>query len=276
MAARQAATYGRSRTLGGVEFLGAHFGAHRFAPHSHPGFAIGAVRSGACRVWQRGESRVAHRGDLVLIDPDAPHSADPATGDAWDYCAIYLSIETARAWLPSAAVARVPGFRGVVVRDEELASQLERLCGALAGDRDDPRHEQAFAPFLEALFRRHGTDRAADAADSFADEGSAPWVARRHIDAHFTRGISIEELAALANRSPFSLIRGFTRAFGISPHAYITHRRVARAQELLLAGRRISETAFEAGFSDQSHLTRFFRRVIGVPPGAWLRGVLAS
>jgi AraC-like DNA-binding protein len=273
MAARQAATYGRSERLGGVEFLSAQFTAHRFAPHSHPGFAIGAVRSGACRIWQRGESRVARRGDLVLIDPDAPHSADPGAGVAWDYCAVYLTVETARAWLPASLVPSVPGFRAVVAHDEDLSARLEWLCGALARDPEDGHLELSFAPFMDALFRRFGRDRSGAAGGAGEADDSAPWVARRHIDAHFARPIGIDELAALTHRSPFGLIRGFTRTFGISPYAYITQRRVARAQDLLRAGHRISDAAFDAGFSDQSHLTRFFRRVVGVPPGAWLRGV---
>lgn len=264
------ATYGLSQSLGDVEFLSAHFTAHRFAPHSHPGFAVGAVRSGACRIWHRGESYVAQRGDLVLIDPGAPHSADAAANDAWDYCAVYFSIDTARDWLPQ--LSERPAFKAVVAHDEGLSAQLEQLCSTLGEDPEHARAAGAFGPFIEALFSRFG-QVAHSPVESSRDEQSAPWAARRFIDENFTRPVRIDELAELTKRSPFSLIRSFSRTFGMPPYAYLTHLRIERAKELLLEGRRISDTAFSVGFSDQSHLTRFFRRVVGVPPGVWLRGV---
>lgn len=267
MSNKQQSTYGLSRRLGDVEFLSAHFTAHRFAPHSHEGFAVGAVRSGACRIWHRGESYVARPGDLVLISPGAPHSADPAATDAWDYCALYFSAATAHAW--KAHLPERPAFSAVVAHDAELADQIADLCAALGEDPEHARAAAAFGPFVDKLFSRFGHA----AHEEHAEELNAPWQARRYIDAHFTEQVRIEELAELTQRSPFSLIRAFTRTFGMPPYAYLTQRRVARAQELLLEGRRISDTAFSVGFSDQSHLTRFFRRVVGVPPGVWLRGV---
>ena len=117
---RPRAVYGLSRKLGDVEFLSAHFTAHRFAPHTHPVFAVGAVRSGACRIWHRGNSYVAEPGDLVLIEPGAPHAADPAASDAWDYCAVYFSTATAREW--GGRLPARPAFRGVVGTDTDLAA----------------------------------------------------------------------------------------------------------------------------------------------------------
>jgi AraC-like DNA-binding protein len=265
--AYKTATYGVSRRLGDVEFLSAHFTAHRFAPHSHEGFAVGAVRSGACRIWHRGTSYVARRGDLVLIDPGAPHSADPDASDAWDYCALYFTEGTARAW--KARLPDRPAFKTVVAHDEALADHLESLCATLGEDPEHARAHADFGPFVDRLFTRFG--HAASPRDGEGD--SVPWTARRYIDAHYTEHVRIDDLAELTRRSPFSLIRAFTRAFGMPPYAYLTHLRIARAQDLLRAGRRISDTAFSVGFSDQSHLTRFFRRVVGVPPGVWLRGL---
>ena len=57
------------------------------------------------------------------------------------------------------------------------------------------------------------------------------------------------------------------------PHAYQTHRRVERARALLAAGETLSATAWLTGFADQSHLTRHFRRAVGVTPGAYRAAV---
>ena len=67
-------------------------------------------------------------------------------------------------------------------------------------------------------------------------------------------------------------MRGFAREVGTTPHAYLMQRRVRLACQLLGAGRPIVEAAINAGFADQSHLTRAFVRQFGVTQGAlWLQ-----
>ena len=70
--------------------------------------------------------------------------------------------------------------------------------------------------------------------------------------------------------SPFHLIRSFSDSVGMTPHSYLMQVRATRARDLLLAGIPISTSAFECGFSDQSHLTRTFKRIFGVTPGAYV------
>jgi AraC-like DNA-binding protein len=64
----------------------------------------------------------------------------------------------------------------------------------------------------------------------------------------------------------------FSREFGISPHQYVTSRRVDLARGLLLDGMPPSLAAAAAGFCDQSHLSRSFRRVLGATPGTFAGG----
>lgn len=270
-AAPRHAIYGMARRLGDVEFLSAHFTGHRFAPHSHPVFAVGAVRSGACRIWHRDVSYLARPGDLVLVNPGAPHSADPAAGQAWDYCAIYFSGDCARR--TGRRVPARPSFQTVVGTHPGLAAQLERLCLQLGRDPESPRAESQFEQFVRRLFDQFGGE---DRGDRPVENDNAPMTVRRHLDTHFAERVRIDQLADLTGRHPLTLIRSFSRQFGMPPYAYLTHVRVAHAQVLLRAGRPISDTAFAVGFCDQSHLTRCFRRVVGVPPGVWLRGVGAQ
>jgi len=82
---------------------------------------------------------------------------------------------------------------------------------------------------------------------------------------------SLDELAVAAGMSPFALLRAFRDATGLPPHAYLNQLRVRLARRLLDAGLPPAEVAAEAGFADQPHLTRHFKRVVGVPPGAYQR-----
>jgi AraC-like DNA-binding protein len=71
---------------------------------------------------------------------------------------------------------------------------------------------------------------------------------------------------------PAHLVRTFSREFGISPHQYLTGRRVDLARRLLLDGMPPSLAAATVGFYDQSHLNHSFKRLLGTSPGRYAGG----
>jgi AraC-like DNA-binding protein len=89
------------------------------------------------------------------------------------------------------------------------------------------------------------------------------------IDARFREKVTLRDAANAIHAHPAHLVRMFSREFGISPHQYLTSRRVDLARGLLLAGMAPGAAAAEAGFYDQSHLSRHFTRALGVAPGRY-------
>jgi AraC family transcriptional regulator len=90
---------------------------------------------------------------------------------------------------------------------------------------------------------------------------------REYIVAHLDQPIEVEALAALAGRSLFHFSRVFTRSVGMTPYRYVVHLRLQRAIELVRdGGPGLAEIAAQTGFADQSHLSRWVRRVYGVSP----------
>jgi AraC family transcriptional regulator len=88
-----------------------------------------------------------------------------------------------------------------------------------------------------------------------------------YIEAHLDEPIEVSALTRIAGRSPLHFIRVFAQAVGMSPHRYIVRVRLERAFELLRDGRSgLAEIAACTGFADQSHLSRWVRRVYGVSP----------
>ena len=78
----------------------------------------------------------------------------------------------------------------------------------------------------------------------------------------------LAELADVAKLSRFELARRFRAQTGMTPHAFQTNLRIARARTLIAAGDTLADVAAACGFADQAHLTRTFRRTVGVTPGA--------
>ncbi len=102
-----------------------------------------------------------------------------------------------------------------------------------------------------------------------------PMLARRLrelLDERVVQGITLDEATGLVPAHPAHLVRAFSGAYGIAPHQYLMSRRVERARRLLLAGQAPAEVAAATGFYDQAHLTRHFKRLVGVTPGRYRTG----
>jgi AraC-like DNA-binding protein len=106
-------------------------------------------------------------------------------------------------------------------------------------------------------------------ADRISTQPRAVTQAVDFIHDNYAGGLSLSDIAAAAHLSPFHLSRIFKKATGVSPHRYLLQVRVNSARSLLAAGaggRSLAEVAAAVGFADQSHLTRHFKRMLGVTP----------
>lgn len=90
------------------------------------------------------------------------------------------------------------------------------------------------------------------------------------VETNLASGVRMQDLAASARLSTSHFSQSFRASVGESPHAYVMRRRVERAQELMLrTDKSLSEIALDCGLADQPHLTRLFRRLVGVTPAVW-------
>lgn len=107
--------------------------------------------------------------------------------------------------------------------------------------------------------------RPASGAPRRVDRGSAERI-RDVLRARFSEDFTLDELAREVALSRAYVVRSFQRAFHLTPYAYLMHLRVARARTLLARGGRPIDVAHACGFYDQSHLNRWFRKVVGSTP----------
>jgi AraC family transcriptional regulator len=159
------------------------------------------------------------------------------------------------------------------------AQLMERLCGhdeallamarvLVAESADDYREGPLFwseiaGQFIEGLVARHVSRPSCRGRGTFSKE-----VLKRlrdYVMTHLDEPIDVSTLAGLAGRSPFHFSRVFTRSVGMTPHRYVVHLRLQRAIELVREGEAsFAQIAARTGFADQSHLSRWVRRVRGV------------
>jgi AraC-like DNA-binding protein len=168
---------------------------------------------------------------------------------------------------------RIRSLRHALDPRDPRAKPLARLHRHLLDDASASTSalEQAMCEAVHALIDTMGAP---------SDAGlvrCSPHVSRARalLDERFTETIDLEALAAHARLDKFRLCRAFREQVGMPPHAYVTHRRIARAQTLLARGMPQAEVAASVGFYDQSLLHRHFKRIVRLTPGAFARGAAA-
>jgi AraC-like DNA-binding protein len=244
---------------------------HHFPRHSHDQFGIGVIAFGAQRSWSGVGAVSASAGDVILANPGEIHDGAPLDSSGRGWRMIYLEPTVIAREVGEELVGRIEIVRPVA-RDPLLARRFVELFACLTAVQPDFLDtEEALLRCLMYLLPRHGMGRPSSA-------GKSPCVTKaiERLDSAPGAQTSLAELAALSGVSRFQLLRGFAREVGITPHAYLVQQRVRVARRLLAKGQTPAGAAIEAGFADQSHMTRAFVRQLGVTPGRYRAAVVRS
>lgn len=265
----------RSGELRGLELLRATYVRHSFAPHTHETLVVGVIERGVETYRFRGRLQVATPGQIILVPPGEVHTGESPVAEGWTYRVLYPDVEYIREAVEQlgSAFRGLPEFRQSVVDDPALADQILRLHTSLAEPATALERRSRLVCVLAALVSRHGSGGAPPA---IGGQHRAVRRAREYLDAHATENITLDQLANISGISMFQLVRVFRRELGLPPHAYQTERRIAVAKQLLREGMAAGSVAPTAGFYDQSHLTREFKRRVGLTPARYAQATRLS
>lgn len=257
----------RSGTLGGFDMLESQVHDFEYAAHRHPEVVIASYIAGF-KIATCGQHQFAvNAGDVLVIGPETLHKAKTFADHGWRYRSAYLmpdQISASTGLSLSEVGRRVDGHR------------LHRRAGALglkfSQALEDLDHQPlALAEFLtellantNALDIKPGTVSASlkRVHDQLADDPAST--------------TTLVALAELAGLSPEYLSRQFKAAYRLSPFLFLTSARVRLAKAKITSGSSLSEAAYAVGFADQSHLSRWFKRIYGVSPGAFAKSQMRS
>ncbi len=153
------------------------------------------------------------------------------------------------------------------------AHALRRLM--IAGESDAAELQSWAAAFLDAM-RECGHDGWHPPAASRSLTQRRLAIVEDLIEAHLEAPLTLSDMARSCGLSPGFFLRAFKAATGQTPHRFLMERRVARARRLLRGqGTTATQAAHLAGFSSHAHMATAFRRVLGIAPSAYRRGVNA-
>jgi AraC-like DNA-binding protein len=230
--------------------------------HAHPHMQICLSLDFPGRYVYRGAVHDVPIGAVSVLDAWEPHAPrDPFDRERLShYIVIYADPVHFRTQIDRPAAT--PVTRMVHV-NAEVVDRFRRLYCALRVDESPLKQEMRYAEFACAVLRG-GTRRVATPA-------SPPLLrARDYIAAHAIERLTLKEIAAVADLTPWHFARAFRRRFGIPPHTFQLSLRIDLARRLLATGASGTDVAHRTGFADQSHFIRSFKRATGTTPSRYV------
>jgi AraC-like DNA-binding protein len=249
------------------EVFHARFVDHAYPLHTHATWTLLVVDDGAVRYDLDRAEHGAVSSAVTLLPPGVAHDGRSATAGGFRKRVLYLDDAALPAGLVGRAVDRP------AVEDDVLRGAVDRLHRVLDRPGDELAARSGLALVTDRLVAHLG--RGGPDAEPVRDPRTAGAL-RDLLDAHVVDGLTLDAAAAVLHVTPTHLVKAFAAEFGLPPHRYLVGRRVDLARRLLLAGLPAARVAAEAGFHDQAHLTRHFRRLLGVTPGRCVRSARPS
>ncbi|MEG0860101.1 MAG: AraC family transcriptional regulator [Pseudomonas sp.] len=232
-----------------------------YAAHSHESFSVGAITGGRSTYVSGDSHQQVSAGTVVLMNPGVVHTCNPIDGEPWSYLMLYVDLP----WMQGL------GFQPFEVLSSRSQSLYQDLCQlhALLVDEQfsSTSKHAALRIFFSELIRQLPSGGL-----STGQVNPRLLVAAAFIREHCTQPLRLQEIGEAAGLSTSYLIRAFKQHFGLTPHGYLIDQRVQYARARLRRGGLIAEVALEAGFADQAHLQRAFKRQLAATPGHYRSG----
>ena len=237
-----------------------------FSPHRHDTYTVAVTMAGVQAFNYRGAMRHALPGQALILHPEELHDGHCQDEAGFSYRAAYIPPSHVQEVLGGAPL---PFVTNGVSTNRALVAAACSIVIDCAGDDDPGAYEDALYDLAHAMSQEAGTVAAVKPVNR-----TAVLQAREFLDTVIIAGARLEQLEQATGFDRWQLSRDFRALLGTSPYRYLQYRRVDFAKKLLREGATLADAAYGAGFADQSHFGRTFRKTVGLTPRAWLRSDL--
>ena len=251
-----------------VDLLHAYYIQHAYPRHSHDYYVISLIAQGRQSFTHKDTKYRTPPGGLILINPGVVHTGEAVDSQGFELRALYPSTDLMKtAALELTGRRTLPFFKDVLIDHRWATHSILSLHQAILEGADLLECESRVLWMMTQLVQRYAD--VGTAKEHLGQEKRTIRLVRQYIEEHFTENVSLHTLAKHVSLSPYYLLRAFREEVGMPPYAYLESVRIRHTQQLIKAGTPLAEVAAEVGFSSQSHMTRQFKKIIGVTPGQY-------
>ncbi len=237
-----------------------------YAAHSHAHWSVGAVTSGVSTFLYRDASHQISAGDLVMMNPYWVHACNPIANQPWAYLMLYVDAFWLSELRYQLGLLPSPEWQDIataVIRQPSIYRQFCEMADCLLDEQGTMDHkQQVLTSYLTTLM----TELAEEPPLTLTPTPELLDKVAKHLRQHCARDISLDDLSQQTGYSAGHLIRSFKQYYGLTPHAYLINQRIQLGQAALRQGQPIVEAALAAGFNDQPHFQRTFKRLVAATP----------
>lgn len=253
----------------GLEVICGRHVRHEFSRHTHRMLCIGIVEQGTRTILCRGERYKVVPDQIFIIPPDEVHSCG-SEGEPHTYRLFLIRSDVLNMILPKTEEDNYD-FKNLVFDDRKRFEELLNLHAVLMSAETSFFKQSAVISTIGDVVE-HCADIGKVVRISNKQHDSVKRV-QNFIETHYEECFSLGDIARYAYLSPYYLIRVFRQIIGIPPHIYQQQVRIRHAKEMLVHGISLVEVASKTGFTDQSHFSNVFKKMIGITPGEYTKSI---
>ncbi|AVK47471.1 AraC family transcriptional regulator [Clostridium sp. MF28] len=240
----------------------------KFPNHFHDYYVIGFIENGKRYLSCKNKQYIIETGDLIVFNPGDIHTCEQIDDRTLDYRCINIKKDVMKKiTFEITGKEYLPNFMEFVLFRNELTSSLKELHLMIMEEEKDLKKEELFLFIIEQLIREYSNP----VSEMTIQEASAEIkTVCDYLENNYMENITLNQLSNLTGLSKYYLLHSFTKQKGISPYNYLQTIRIGKAKKMLEQGVAPIDVAFKTGFTDQSHFTNFFKKLIGLTPKQYM------
>ncbi|HEX5153648.1 MAG TPA: AraC family transcriptional regulator [Parafilimonas sp.] len=257
-----------------VSFYECRYSNFSYPRHFHEEYLVEIVIKGKNKFYCGGKNVSAQPGNIVLINPGEIHDGTAPKNEMLEYKVFYVDPAVlhelfCEQYKPQNLLSI--NFRQCLVNDALLFQKINTYFDALQQEHtDNLEASQLYYELMAYIMSRYSTLQSAGEKRSPYYQSNLETL-KEYINDNIGDKLLLKDLSRVSAISPFHLLRIFTCNTGITLHKYITVKRIERSKQMLRNKHQIGDISYTLGFSDQSHFTRHFKKMVGTTPAEFQR-----
>ncbi|MDF2614475.1 MAG: transcription regulator AraC family [Clostridia bacterium] len=233
---------------------------HAYKAHLHEELSIGFIERGATNVSVNGTNYYIKEKEAIVIYPFVSHKCQPVDLKNWEFTMIYINENFYHGILND---LNEKHFLGIRKLEDQEYKKVKQMISTIKSNQGLAEKEETIVETLAEIFIRCDID-----IEIVKDEGLQE--IREYIEMNFLEQLKLDDLEKYFGFNKFRIIRSFKNKYNVSPRAYQLQLKVNYAKHLISRGEGLVEAALKAGFYDQAHFTKEFKKAYGITPRQYI------